>query len=391
MRFRGGPQRVFAVALTIHQLDSIPPIHQLLYVQWRARRASPQDGRTPSLPVEPGNLIRWDCQAHFTLPISSDAADHTLLQPAPLLLQLRSERRTRWVGSASSFEGTVTVDLAEVAAVGFLSRNYLVQGSLLNTTLKLSIRVTHKSGDKIFRTRTLPHLSASVPGKPSTPSTPAGANSNTSIADSAQQILLFDDDDPASSLGGSAELDSLPKERQPSSHRLGGAQPATRLPSNGSFTSLHSNTAPGPSSFRTADPASSALFELVQTPSAVLESSIPNPELLQKDVYESMFQQRIRDEWPTYIVQSRVNALSAVNSIYTSISQADGIGSTTVSDANNEAERAKLDKTLCLDHLIESGANPGAAPPPLLNARRLSTRSLSVRSSSTSELKELAN
>ncbi|KAI0562396.1 hypothetical protein FGB62_61g181 [Gracilaria domingensis] len=204
-------------------------------------------------------------------------------------------------------------------------------------------------------------------------------------------MLLFEEDDASSSLERSAELHNPANERQPSSHRLSAALPATKQPSNGSFTSAHSITAPGPASFRTADPASSALFELVQTPSAVLESSIPNPELLQKDVYERIFQQRMRDEWPEHIVQSRVDALSAVDSIYTAISQADGIGLTTVSDANNEADRAKPDHTLCLDHLIESRAAPTAALPPLLASRRPSLRSLSVRSSSTSELRELAN
>ncbi|CAN8073295.1 unnamed protein product [Agarophyton chilense] len=390
MRFRSGPPRGFAVALTVHQLDSIPPIHQLLYVHWRARRASPQEGRTPSLPVEPGNVIRWGFHAHFTIPIHSDPADHTLLQPAQLLLQLRSERRARWVGAASSFEGTVTVDLAEVAAVGFLSRNYLVQGSLLNTTLKLSIRVTHKSGDKIFRTRTLPHIST-TPGKPCTPSTPAPATPNTSAADSAHHNALFEDDDPTSSLERSTQFDNPPKERQLSSHGLSPALSITKLPSNGSFTSSHSTPAPGPASFRNPEPASSAFFELVQTPSAVLESSIPNPELLQKDIYETIFQQRMRDQWPDHIVQSRVNALSAVNAIYAAISQADGIGLATVSEAASEANRTKLDQTLCLDHLIESRANPDTSLPPLIASRRPSNRSLSVRSSSTSELKELAN
>lgn len=152
-RFRR-PERTFRVSLTVHRLNSIPPLHRLLYLFWRCRRSSPPEGRTPSKAVEPGNIINFDTLITFALSIPADPTDPTLLPRTPLTLQLRSERRARWTGMGYRHEGVVEVDLADIAASGGVDRNYLVQDSMLNTTLKLCITVTHVSGDKIFRTST---------------------------------------------------------------------------------------------------------------------------------------------------------------------------------------------------------------------------------------------
>lgn len=340
-RFRKTPERVFRVHLTVHQLDSIPALHRLLYIQWRARRATPTDGRTPSQPVQKGNLVRWDHAIIFDVAIPSDPSDPTVLMPSPLTLHLRSERRTRWVGTPYQAEGLVELDLSEVAAVGSLSKNYLVQKSLLNTTLKVSIRVLHQSGDKIFRTRTLPNVSSS-----STPD-------------------VDDDRDVSHDL---PPLHPDPSERN-------------------STSMLHTSN----SSFAQPDPDASSPFDAPDTPSTVLQNSIPNPDIGQKEVYERMFQHRLRDAWPSHIVASRQQAATVVNNLYAAVCAEDGIGATPMQV--RQESLPLTDTTLCLDRLIESrdAAHVTPLPQQPLMLRKGSARSprLSVRSSSMGEIPEL--
>lgn len=390
-RFRRG-ERVFAVDLIVHQLDSIPEIHRLLYVHWRARRGVPAEGRTPSLAVEPGNVVRWNAHIHFTIAIPADPADPTILQPAPLVLQLRSERRGRWLGTTSyQAEGTVEVDLSDAAAVGVVARNFLVQESLLNTTLKLTIRVTHQSGDKIFRTRAL--------AAPSVSST----HDDTGPDDDSAGTLppLPRDASLLENMAAEARVErtaSVPLDRQTPalpisgamSGRLGAASVSVSTPLLPSMEGTESTT--GPLVFPNAD-----------SPSTVLENSIPNPEVVQRRVYEKMFQAQVRDEWPAHVVASRVDATEAVNEIYASVCAADGIG-VAASGANAAAgsealkqdisELPKPDKTLSVELLIESRktvvppGGSGQARIPRKNSGR--SPHLSVRSSSMDEITNLA-
>lgn len=355
-RFRR-PERVFAVDLHVHQLDHIPSIPRLFYIHWRAKRAIPYEGRTPSLSVSPGNVIRFNSRISFSVTIPSAPTDPALLQPAPLIIQLRSERKGRWLASASfQAEGKVTIDLAEVAATAFVARNYLVQDSLLNTTLNLSIRVTLQSGDRIFRTGQL-----DLEGDESV------STDDAPLANSTPQLQSFPSASRTSCLGAAPKSTTgIPAP---------GMSSAATMPNMSTFSGLYT------SNDREAHASSS------QNPSVVLENSIPNPEVVQRRVYERMFQEQVRDAWPDYIVQSRVDAMETVDALYARVCAEDGIGVAAGTEGGDLLERA--DKTMSVEALIESrngvvGSAGGAAAIQRKQSEKSSR--LSVRSSSMGEL-----
>lgn len=353
-RFRRAHERVFNVNLTVHQLDSIPVIHRAIYVYWRARRAQPSEGRTPAQPVEPGNVVRWNISNEFSITIPSELQDPTLLQPAPFDLQLRSERRNRWV-STQTFdkEGRVQLDLSEIAAQGTVSRNYLVQDSLLNMTLRLTVRVTHQEGDKIFRTRTAgSRMSPSTSSLPF-PSTPSMSRGSTGLISTdagcpfATHQEEIKSNIAAGTTPGCLDSSSAPCAIEAVSVARCAGDTGERIKPNkdscaSSITTVQPNRAdqacpsgPVASSAQSIPSSSQKIWDddtssswqnlSTQSPSCVLEKSIPNPETVQRPVYEKVFQKRMRDDWPSYVTDSRFDAETVVNSVYAVICAADGI------------------------------------------------------------------
>lgn len=383
-RFRRVQERVFKVNLTVHRLESIPAIHRDLFVHWSARRATPSTGRTPSQRVEPGNVVNWNSTCVFNVTIPSEITDPTMLQPAPLTLQLRSEKTSRWISSTSSYtpEGKVELDMSEIAALSKVSKNYLVQDSLLNTTLKVTIRVLHESGDKIFRTRSaLGAVSAyTVSAANNSSGNVIGdvggqevitTNQPTSPVPTEEIMQLYYENDRQPSAMDSQQqsytstTSRFPKPPQPPA-------PAPSAPPSSSSSSTTSNSRsflkppssattarglqkpPPPSlssaSTITASQATSPYSLFVKaldndTPllninnddsvaNRLLVKSIPDPELVQQHVYEEMFRQRMRDhsQWPSHIVQSRVNAEAVVTEVFASVCGTDGIVTVSTKD-----------------------------------------------------------
>lgn len=151
LRRRAGPVRVFSVSLRIHQLDSIPVTNSLVFVRWELVRKdlseTPTD-RTLPRPIEPGNIVRWNEDFPFDVRIPSDSVDTSVLQPCVLRLCIRSERRRK---AGFDDHGVVEIDLAHIACDGKVTRSFLAQGSKLNSTLKLTIKVSQVVGNDIFR------------------------------------------------------------------------------------------------------------------------------------------------------------------------------------------------------------------------------------------------
>lgn len=329
-RFRRPQERLFCVNLTVHQLDSIPVIHRQLYVYWRARRAQPSEGRTPAQPVEAGNVVRWNISNEFSIVIPSEPGDPTLLQPAPFELQIRSERQTRWIATTTyQKEGRVELDLSEMAAAGVLSRNYLVQDSLLNMTLRLTIRVTHQAGDKIFRTRTASYSSSmSV-----TPSVSRSSATFTSV-DGVPMTVSHDESVLSSDTPGHFPKDVM-RSVTDSAERLkvsldvsNGSVPDVGKKDNAAGTPAPTIKTSSTSFLKLWDNDASSNFcseMALQSTSCVLEKSVPNPEVVQRPVYERIFQRRMRDTWPDYVTGSRVDAEKVVNEVFATVCAADGI------------------------------------------------------------------
>lgn len=152
-RKREAQPRVFSAVLRIHQLDSIPSTSTLLYVHWALPRvvsSDQQTGRTKSKPVEAGNVVQWHEDFATNVSIPSEPTDSSVLQPCVLRLSIRSERRRK---AGFDQQGVVDIDLTDVADTGRISRSFLVHESLLNCTLKVSVRLHLKSGEAMFRPR----------------------------------------------------------------------------------------------------------------------------------------------------------------------------------------------------------------------------------------------
>lgn len=253
-------------------------------------------------------------------------------------------------------EGSFDIDLSEIAAVGYLKRSDIFHGSLLNMILRTSIRVTHISGDKIFRTRTLPDMSQAAILKSSTPSTPTpGTSASDALAP------LFQDDPRDSTDRTSAEKPRIP--------------PSLSVPPLAS-TSGVSLTTSAASLFQDTD-----TFNPVNTPNSVLMNSIPNPEIAQREVFEQIYQERVRDAWPEQVACSRVDASEVVNEIYASVCKADGIGLPMGVRREPPARDARLESN--------EGLQAGPVTQMLLT-RKPSGRSphLSVRSNSMGEMSD---
>lgn len=239
----------------------------------------------------------------FSVVIPANPSNPALLQPSPLTLQLRSERKGGWLASSSwQAEGKVTVDLSDIAVQGFVSRNYLVRDSLLNATLNLAIRVTHTGGDRIFTVRNAEDVRDDQSVESAGPSRAATAAASGSVGVSMGDFV------DGAQLGGAA---------------------------------------------------------MEASPSVILDASIPKPEVVQRKVYEKMFQMSVRDAWQNWIVESRVGAVEEVERVYSNVCAQDGIG-------------AVEKKGGAVENLLESGINESGG-----------SRRLSVRSSSMGELKGL--
>lgn len=151
LRRRTAPARVFDARLIVHQLESLPMTNIVVHVRWEVTQsglASPPSGCTQPRPVQPGNFVRWDQTFFFNVRLMSEPHDSSLLQPCVLRLSVRSDRRKK---SDNDHLGVVEIDLAEVAGVGKLSRSCLVHKSLLNSLLKISLKMQLREGDSIFR------------------------------------------------------------------------------------------------------------------------------------------------------------------------------------------------------------------------------------------------
>lgn len=400
-RFRRTTERVFQVDLTVHRLDSIPSLYRLLYVHWQARRAVPAEGRTPSLPVEPGNLIRWDSSTRFTVTIPSDPSDASILQPAPLILHLRSERRTRWLATQTfANEGSLRLDLADLAAVGHVSRNFLLQDSLLNATLNLSIRVAHHAGDRIFRTRALAALPPSPTSSDTLPPTAAPA---AAAADPDSHTPFISD----SNIDPPLPAASLPRPYQGQLSTPLAQGPSARPPRTLNPAAVSAPVLLAPSDSETEPPPpfprrGAADLERDDDTRTVLQSSIPDPVLVQRHIYEQMFQARVRDGWPAHIDASRVDATEEVNRVYADVCAMDGIGVSgfgrprpPAEDAGSERVlpgKVVADNTLSLEAMLESRNAAPQRPSktvsqmPLVRKASGHTPAMAMRSTSMGEI-----
>lgn len=353
------------MTLTVHRLDSIPAVHRDFYVHWQARRAQPSNGRTPSQSIEAAaKRVMWNTTQSFSVAVPSEPNNSLILQPSILTLQLRSERKTRWASSnAFNVDGSLELDIAELAALRYVSRNFLVENSPLNITLKLSIRVTHEQGEKLFRTQgDEMGLTRGIKNRQSRA---------TSQTDSTQNSVPSLDHTAGTSSGTVADAQSAAQS--------GASASTLSIPGGGTNTAASSQTSVSPDAMPAHAPAAESLTapdsdeaakwapfpnplipktkhtifpypgghrfvfgevcEPVYDPNLDVQfrphvnadgtisllNRIPNPDEVQQEVYEYMWRRRLREKWPTAVVSSRGNALDDVKDTFKELCKEDNI------------------------------------------------------------------
>lgn len=377
---RRGGEREFDVDLTVHRLNSIPVTHRMMFIHWRlARRdaaSAAHYGFTESKPVEPGNVVTWESPIAFTARIGADPgdADALTLQKTVLQLQVRSERRSRIGVPSYNPEGVVEIDLADVAALGSLDKNFLVQESLLNATLHVSVRMRQISGDKVFRTRAAALAGTATPLQPSASTDTLSVGAGVSAAATTSAPAGASDASLVSLAGASARtlktirsVDSR-QDRRVAPPSMNTLPPLART---GSFARPPSSVAYSLTSGRSGDGLMTDVLMAMPSTAAVgtvrrVESeeaaadAIPDPESVQARVYEQLFYERLRDEWPEGVKSSRQDSWKMVEEIYSRVCAQDGIKqvgrsrepSTVGSDTSNW--QTLDDQKMTVEGLLES-------------------------------------
>jgi N-terminal C2 in EEIG1 and EHBP1 proteins len=392
-RRRVGPTRVFEARLFIAQLDSIPVTSAVIFVRWdvvQASLANPPTGRTVSRVVEQGNVVRWNESFALNVRIPSDPSDPLLLQPFVLRLSIRSERRRK-----AGFDqlGVVELDMAEVAAIERVNRSFLVHESILNSLLKVNLKMVLVEGDPLPRRTAsaapLAPSSQSIPPQTLMPSSsvPSGLTraSSSSVAANGSKISpapgglqgfasgtslasnATDTSAGTNSLGGGGGNNSglpacpLPPVAVGSAPEFDGFVPTTVT----SLQTQHPLTAT-PHNFRSSLDSSGALRQtpislplpttMQQPPNGASSSSkrprapppaapmsprSPGessaaavldslvPESSMQEVYETMRVARVRDKLPPSVIASRVPARVTIDQLLAKHGHVSSAGSDT--------------------------------------------------------------
>ena len=184
----------FETQVNIESLTDVPLVHGLLYCKYRLRNAlNEQKGATAAVNVK-DHAVHWN--SVFTLKITMVLDKDNSLMPCMLHLNVKKDMVG---GKKSESIGCVDVDLAEYAQSKFSTRQYLLQQSKMNSTLKITVQMTQIQGDNVV-----------VISDPVQPSLTHVAPTAMAMHPSIQQLLQRDDLMPSSvSSTGGFQMSSL--------------------------------------------------------------------------------------------------------------------------------------------------------------------------------------
>lgn len=333
---RRGTDREFRVDLHVFRLNSIPVTHRTLYVQWRLSRhqsSSTHYGITKSRPVEAGNFVEWNTPFTLYARIGADPADPDglTLQSALLRLELRSERRSRIGIPGYNTEGFIDVDLAEIAGQGSIERNMLVQQSLVNATLNFSLQMTQISGDKIFRARTAGASAGSMDAGPAAspdgtvqtanPQPMRSLRQNLGGLEAGQQLSLSARTAATGGRASSIAVMGAGRTATMSARQsvMGGRGRTSSIASSALRPmASYSSTTSGRTSNMLHVGGVDALPVVDMMPERgplSLEGFAPDSNEVQADLYDKIFWERLRDDWPERVTVSRGESKAGMNSV----------------------------------------------------------------------------
>lgn len=335
LRSRGGQLRTFRVTLKIHLLNSIPTTPTLVFVKWKVddQAGGRHEGFTKPKPIEKGNVVRWDQTFEFVVRIPSDPVHTVLLQPCVLRFSVRK----MGTGKKRKDEkvGVVELDLSELAGIGKVEKNALLHECTLNATLKLTLRLTQEKGDEIFQ-RPIKRRSMSMAGMSSLGLGFGVGASNVS----AQKAASVADVKTIPPVPG--KMKKLRKTASFRARRTMSMNDAALTAANPELKhKLGLRSVDDISLEHPADKrkVSGTFVELV-------------PEDAQRAQFEKIFDARLRDTYPDYVIESRVDAAEVIDSLFAEDSQVELPLYSTTKSSNSDTS----DKTneLNLESLLES-------------------------------------
>ncbi|KAJ1927439.1 hypothetical protein IWQ60_002946 [Tieghemiomyces parasiticus] len=138
----------FEVRITLHELINVPLVSGNFFVKWRTKSGTAASGCTERAPIA-DHRVEWNASAlkRLDLVIGKDG----VLAPCELQLCVKQEMNQETPRNL----GVLTVNLAEYAREGRVTRRYLLQESKSNSTIKLTIDMKQVAGDTRYKTPAL--------------------------------------------------------------------------------------------------------------------------------------------------------------------------------------------------------------------------------------------
>src|SRR5271156_5615515 len=137
------------LSVQIHELSSIPLVTGQVFVKWHVLHSSSGEcrGKTERAPIIDHKAGWQDYRRECTFKVS--VGRNGMLLERMLIMEV-------WVEMISGREririGNVAVNLSEYASVKSETRRYLLQESKMNSTIKVTIAVTHVEGMRDYTT-----------------------------------------------------------------------------------------------------------------------------------------------------------------------------------------------------------------------------------------------
>eukprot|EP00158_Paraphelidium_tribonemae_P008577 Partr_v1_DN28616_c3_g1_i2_m49407 putative Conserved hypothetical protein len=136
----------FEVTIKIECLTDIPLVHGNFTARWKIRNAlNDHRGQTQSIPII-DHTVTWNNE--FTTKALMVIGKDSVLTPCDLSINIKKEANA---GKKPESIGKVRLDLAEFAGTKFNSREYLLQQSKMNSTLRISVILRQMNGDPLYR------------------------------------------------------------------------------------------------------------------------------------------------------------------------------------------------------------------------------------------------
>ncbi|KAJ1661138.1 hypothetical protein IWQ61_000008 [Dispira simplex] len=138
----------FDVTITLHNLVNVPLVSGTFFAKWRIKNGTTSSGYTRRAPISDHRVdLGYQISKKLDLVIGKDG----VLSNCELYLQVKQETNQ----DSPRTLGVLTLNLAEYAQEGEVTRRYLLQESKSNSTFKITVHMKQTGGDTKYTTPTL--------------------------------------------------------------------------------------------------------------------------------------------------------------------------------------------------------------------------------------------